>query len=237
MNLENVLLELKNAGDSKTQAQYAKTDAAYAPYGIRMVALRAIAKAHQGDHALALSLIDAPALEARMLAAMIADPKQMDEATLTRWANATASTMFVDQALLDLVAATPFAWPLAARWIQDESEHLRYAGYQLYALLFRKEELPSIPLSLASVLLDRIASDLKKETKRVAYAMNNAVVMAGLHVPALETSAIAAAEAIGYVEPLRAKNDCNTQSALDYLNRYGNDPKYSRTAKLKKGSS
>jgi len=237
MNLDKVLLELQNAGDSKTQAQYAKTDATYAPYGIRMGALRAIAKNHPIDHALALSLIETPALEARMLAAMIADPKRMDEASLTRWAKSTASTMFVDQALLDLILATPYGWSLASQWIQDESEHLRYAGYQLYAALFRKEELSGIPLRLASALLSNIASDLKRETKLVAYAMNNTVVMAGLHVPALETAARSTAEAIGYVEPLRAKNDCNTQSALDYLNRYGNDPKYSRTAKLKKGSS
>jgi 3-methyladenine DNA glycosylase AlkD len=237
MNLETVLMELQQAGDSKTQAQYAKTDAAYAPYGIRMGALRAIAKTHQDDHALALSLIESPALEARMLAALIADPKRMDEATLTLWAKTTASTMFFDQALLDLVLATSFGWSLAAKWIANESESLRYAGYQLYAALFRKEELPAIPLSLASALLGKIASDLKKETKMVAYAMNNAVVMAGLHVPALEAAARETAEAIGYVEPLRAKNDCNTQSALDYLNRYGSNPKYSRTAKLKKGSS
>lgn len=215
MNLEFVLEELQKAADPKTQALYQKTDAAYRPMGIRMGALRAIAKPLFGRHELALALQHLPALEMRMLSCMIADPSQMEASQLTQWLLATRSTMYVDQAFLALVLATKHRWILSQQWMEEEDDFFRYAGYQLFSALVRQEDLALIPIEETKARLIAIATSIQTETKRVAYAMNNFVIMAGLHVPALEDIAKQTAESIGAVEPLRAKNNCNTQTATE----------------------
>lgn len=236
MTIDDIVSQLTQATDPKTKTLYEKTDAAYAPYGIRMGALRAIAKPLQGRHDLSLALHRLLALEARMLSNMIADPAKVDANALEARLLETKSTMYIDQSLLDLVIAAKAGWDLSARWILHQDEWVRYAGYQLYAALFRQEELALFPEGIAHRVLERLASTMNAETPLVRYAMNNCLIMAGLHVPAVEEAALNIAKQIGFVEPLRAKNDCNTQSALDYLNRYLDNPKYSRTAKLKKGT-
>jgi 3-methyladenine DNA glycosylase AlkD len=236
MNLDLIVSQLTEAADSKTKALYDKTDSVYAPYGIRMGVLRALAKPLLGNHNLSEALHRLPTLEARMLSNMIADSTKVDLTTLEARVRETKSTMYIDQSLLDLAISAKQGWMLASRWIQDEDEWVRYAGYQLYAALFRQEDLDAIRDETAQNVLDLLSSTIQTETPLVRYAMNNCLIMAGLHVPVLEAAALRIAGSIGYIEPLRAKNDCNTQSALDYLHRYGTNPKYSRTAKLKKGN-
>lgn len=236
MNIEAIVSQLTQASDPKTKALYEKTDAAYEPFGIRMGVLRAIAKSLLGQQDLSAALHRLPSLEARMLSNMIANPANLDADQLEARLLETKSTMYIDQSLLDLIIAAKTGWVLSARWIQNQDEWLRYAGYQLYAALFRQEELTSIPEGIPQSVLNHLSSTIDLETNLVRYAMNNCLIMAGLHVPAVEDLALQIAARVGYVEPLRSKNDCNTQSALDYLNRYLDHPKYSRTAKLKKGT-
>ncbi len=81
-------------------------------------------------------------------------------------------------------------------------------------------------------LLDTIQATIVSEIPSIQNAMNNAVVMAGLHVPDLVTHATEVAEKIGYIMPTKALNSCNIQSALDYIQRYSSQTKFSRVARL-----
>jgi hypothetical protein len=56
--------------------------------------------------------------------------------------------------------------------------------------------------------------------------------MSGLFVPGLVEKAIEVAKEIGYIMPLKKKNQCNIQSALTYILRYSGDPKFSRVKKI-----
>jgi hypothetical protein len=86
---------------------------------------------------------------------------------------------------------------------------------------------------LGKHILETIKAQLSEESLPIQNAMNNAVVMAGLHVPDLVDLAIEVAIHIGYVLPRVRKNQCNIQSAHEYIIRYSNQPNYSRVAKLK----
>jgi hypothetical protein len=117
-------------------------------------------------------------------------------------------------------------------WLNHENIHLRYAGYATLSAYFRLYPLEKMNYLLGFDSLMMIKNTILNEPLTVQNAMNNAVVMAGLHVPQLVNLAKEVADHIGYILPLKAKNSCNIQSASDYLKRYINQPKFSRVARL-----
>jgi 3-methyladenine DNA glycosylase AlkD len=208
-----------------------------ATYGLTMKELRDLAKSIGIDHELATELFTTNTYDAMMLATLIASPHLCSPSLLQSWALYASSTSVVDQGLSPLMMNSIYRHEIVSTWTLHPHEDIRYAGYSFLSTYFRMEKLELLDISLGSALLSKIEQTILQEPSTIQNAMNNAVVMAGLHVPALFEQAKHTAEVIGYIMPLVAKNSCNIQSALDYIVRYIDQPQYSRTAKLRKESS
>jgi 3-methyladenine DNA glycosylase AlkD len=206
-------------------------------YGLTMKELRDLAKSIGTDHDLAIELFTTNIYDAMMLATLIASPPLCSPTLLHSWALYASSTMVVDQGLSALILNSIHRHEIVSTWTLHPHEDIRYAGYSFLSSYFRMEKLELLDISLGSALLSKIEQTILQEPSTIQNAMNNAVVMAGLHVPALFEQAKHTAEVIGYIMPLIAKNSCNIQSALDYIVRYIDQPQYSRNAKLRKESS
>jgi 3-methyladenine DNA glycosylase AlkD len=234
--LETLLAELSAKQDLRTQAIYAKQNAAQQPIGIKMGELRSLAKGIEPNRDLADRLFQTNILEAMILACLIQEPWTLTSADLHEWVKKAKGPMLLNQGLIPLVMNTKFAFELVKRWTPSKQELIRYAGYQLYSAFLREADLDQINPLMGQVFLIFIEKYIFEQTTLVQNAMNNVVVMAGLHVPHMVKDARHAAETIGHVDPLVAKNSCNSQSALDYLNRYQTNPKYSRVARMNQGA-
>ena len=103
--------------------------------GVSMPALRAMAKDMGLSHGLAEDLWGSGIHEARILAALIDDPKQVTVDQMDRWVLDVDSWDICDQLCNNLFRKTPFAYEKAAAWSGHSETFVKRAGFVLVACL------------------------------------------------------------------------------------------------------
>jgi 3-methyladenine DNA glycosylase AlkD len=102
--------------------------------GIRIPLLRELVKGVR-DHDLALQLWKTGVHEARILASLVDDPRQVTLKQMECWVQDLDSLDVCDQACNNLFVRTPFAVDCALAWMEREEEYIRRAGFVLVACL------------------------------------------------------------------------------------------------------
>lgn len=101
--------------------------------GVNLTQLREIAKPYKGQHELALQLWDCKYHEAKIIATMIDDPKQVTRVQISKWASEFYSWDICDLTCRNLFERTPYVQPLIARWTKCNRVFLKRAGFVLIA--------------------------------------------------------------------------------------------------------
>ncbi len=104
-------------------------------YGISMPTLRRIAKEVGRDHRLAQQLWASEVHEARILAALIDDPRHVTREQMESWVRGFDSWDVCDQVCGNLFDRTPFAYEKALEWSAREELFVKRAGFTLMAWL------------------------------------------------------------------------------------------------------
>ncbi len=130
---DRVILRLKSLANPENAAGMARfgIDGANT-LGISMYTLREIAKEMKHNHALALELWNSGFHEARILAGLIDDPKQVTEEQLERWVADFDTWDIVDQ-VSALIAQTPFVIQKIHEWSSRDEEFVKRAAFSLIA--------------------------------------------------------------------------------------------------------
>ncbi len=162
--------------------------------GVRSTVLRQLARAHRRDHGLAQALWDSGVFDARQLAALIDDPRQVTRAQMEAWAAEFDNWATVDACCMHLFRKTPWAFAQARTWSRRPEEFVRRAGFTLMATLavHAKKEPDRTFLELLPLIADGAAD----ERNFVKKAVNWALRQIGKRNPALRLAAIASAQAI-----------------------------------------
>jgi len=232
MNVQEVIEKLKKYEVLNMKNNSSHKDKSYEVIGVKMKDIRSLAKIIGIDNSLAIELYRSNFYEAMMLATMIVSTNHLSYEILREWTKLANSSNIINQGLSSKFLKVENYFLLMKEWCEETEIDLKYASYTFLSSYFRSEDIDKIDIEFSKNILDIIAESISSEVISIQNAMNNAVVMAGLHVPLLVTKAIEVADKIGYIMPLIAKNNCNIQSASDYLLRYKNNVKYSRVAKL-----
>jgi 3-methyladenine DNA glycosylase AlkD len=103
--------------------------------GISTPFLRSLKKSIGTNHALALELWQTEILEARILAAFIADPILLKKTIVNRWVRDFDNWAVCDGVCLHCFRYTPFAHELALAWPKRKEEFIRRAGFTMMATL------------------------------------------------------------------------------------------------------
>lgn len=103
--------------------------------GIAVPALRKIARETGTDHPLAVALWDTGWHEARLLAPMIADPRQTTVELADRWTQQFDAWDVCDLCCQNLLRRTAFAYELVERYAPREEEYVRRTAFALTAAL------------------------------------------------------------------------------------------------------
>jgi 3-methyladenine DNA glycosylase AlkD len=134
MNIESILAKLKTHANPANVAGMAHFGInAKDTLGVSIPILRNMAKEIGKDHALALNLWDSGIHEARILAALVADPKQMTEAEMEYWVKSFDSWDVCDQVCSNLFDKTGLADKKASEWANRPEEFVRRAGFVIMA--------------------------------------------------------------------------------------------------------
>jgi 3-methyladenine DNA glycosylase AlkD len=108
--------------------------------GVNIPLLRKLAATHRRNHPLALELWRSGIHEARILASLVDDPKQVTEEQMEAWVIEIDSWDICDQCCANLFARAPFAWDKALQWSGRSEEFVKRAGFVLMARLAVQEK-------------------------------------------------------------------------------------------------
>jgi 3-methyladenine DNA glycosylase AlkD len=103
--------------------------------GVSAKYLFALAKNIGTNHALALELWKTGIYEAKLVAAITADPKLMKKSVMNKWVRDFDNWAICDGVCMHCFRDTPFAYDVITGWIKQRKEYIRRAGFTMIATL------------------------------------------------------------------------------------------------------
>lgn len=184
-------------------------------FGMGLTKVKALAKPLKTNRELALSLWESEYLEAKYLALMIDDPKQVTQEQIENQFRSLSFWMLSHVWATSFMPKVPFAFELAKAWIRDKDWVKRRCGYLLLVnaaktegpendAFFRKE-------------LKHIEKEIQQEENLVKDAMNNALLAIGCRNAELHAEALKVARAIGKVQVDYGDNSCEAIDCIKHL--------------------
>jgi 3-methyladenine DNA glycosylase AlkD len=214
--LTEVMDELQAAGSEQTRKVYRKHGIRNEMFGVSYATLKALTKKIKRDHALALQLWATGNHDARVLATMIADPKQADEAMLDSWVRDLGNYTIAD-AVSGVFSKTAFARAKMEGWVESDDEWIGTVGWNLLSHLAMNDQ--TLPDSYFDPYLETIRRDIHHRRNRVRYAMNGALIAIGMRSDMLEAKAVEVGQAIGTVDVDHGETNCKTPDAVAYIQK------------------
>lgn len=220
MTKEEVMEYLKEKGNAQTKNIYLNHGAKEPLYGVKSGDLRELAKKIKTDHELAIELYKTGNSDAMYFAGFIEDPKKVTLQQMDEWVEAAYWNMISESCVATVAAKTPFAFELAKKWVDSDDEQTVCAGYAIYNYQLSRLDDSLIDMDEIKALLDRVEDRIHSEGVEIQNAMNNFLVLTGIYVKPLHEYAVKIAEKVGKIKPRIAENNCNVQTASEYLEKY-----------------
>lgn len=196
VTLKDVLQKLKSHGSRRNIAGMARFGiTAKKAFGVAAPALHKLARRYRKNHELALKLWSTGIHDAKILAALIDDPKKVTRRQMEQWARQFDNWAVCDTACGKLFDKTPWAYESAVRWSKAKKEFVKRAGYAMMAWLAVHDKKDRADGRLIRFFphLKRGASDGRNFVKK---AVNWAVRQIGKRSRKLNTASIALAKRI-----------------------------------------
>mgnify|MGYP006269679945 CR=1 FL=1 len=191
-------------------------------FGISVGTLRAKGKQIGRDHALAMALWKTGWYEARMLGALIDDPKAITATQMDQWARDFDNWAICDTVCFHLFDKSPHAWSRIRAWHRRKDEFVKRAAFALIASVALHDKKADDALFLPCLaMIEAAATDERNFVKKgVSWALRGIGKRSyELHAPAmalarkLSTSTSASARWIGK----DALKDMTTPAAEKWL--------------------
>jgi 3-methyladenine DNA glycosylase AlkD len=185
-------------------------------YGASFADLRRLAKRIKTDHVLALELWESGNVDARLLAAMIADPEELTPATIDSWIENVDYYVICDE-LADLISRSPIALETMDRFAASSREYNRACGYTVLASALKNGV--DVPDDDCRRYLHTVEEEIHTSPNRARYSMNDAVIAIGIYRPACTAEAMATAARIGKVTVDHGDTACKTPDAATFIQK------------------
>jgi 3-methyladenine DNA glycosylase AlkD len=172
-------------------------------YGVSIPDLRRLARQIGKDHTLAGQLWSSGIHEARILAGMIDNPKQVTESQMERWAKDFDSWDLCDQCCSNLFDKTLYAYQKAIEWSERRQEFVKRAGFVLMAVLaVHDKDADNDQFIQFFPIIKREASDERNFVKK---AVNWALRQIGKRNRALNQAAVDVGQEIKTIDSRAAR--------------------------------
>jgi 3-methyladenine DNA glycosylase AlkD len=142
-------------------------------FGVPMSEIQAMARELGRDHDLAEALWSTGVYEARLLAAMVDDPKRVTSAQMDRWAREFESWADCDTVCFKLFDQSPHAFAKIRKWSRSRSELVKRAAFALAAsvALHRKDAPDDELLEVLPLIEEAARDDRNFVNKGVSWAL------------------------------------------------------------------
>lgn len=220
MNLQDVMLELEQAGTEWNRKIYCRHGAPDNQFGVPWSVLNALQKRLKRNQLLADELWATGNADARILAAMIADPEKIKKTTLDKWVKECTYKVPAGTIASHTASKTPYAWERALKWMDSKHEWTSMCGWQMIGIL--AVTLPAAgghPDEDFAPLIERITAEIHSAPNMTRDAMNMTLIAIGGYRAGLRETAIVAAKRIGKVKVDHGATNCQTPDAVGYIEK------------------
>lgn len=188
-------------------------------FGLGLTRLRQLAKQIGRNRALAQTLWQSKVYDARVIALLIDDPKQITRQQAETQVEQLAGGMLahVFASCDATLAKTPFVVELAADWVQSKDAVRRECGYGLLyeASKLSGKKAPSEAFFLTQI--QRIVQTIENEPEKVRLAMAAALMGIGKLTATLNAAALAVAQQTGPIAFTSASGNCEPFDVAKHL--------------------
>lgn len=210
------MARLEKLGKPNTRKIYLRHGYPEPLFGVSFGDLNTLRKEIKIDHAVAEGLWASGNADARVLAAMVADPAKLTLAQADRWVKESGFRTLADY-VGALAARTPQAEKLAQKWSRSTDSLARRAGHAVLGGM-AKEGKPASE-ALSREILQSIERDIHTADIWSRYGMMYTLIGIGASSPALTRDAIAAAKRIGKVEFDPEDTNCKVPDPVPHIER------------------
>ncbi|MET9265846.1 DNA alkylation repair protein [Amycolatopsis sp. NPDC004079] len=178
-------------------------------HSVNLGKLRALAKELKAQPDLARELWRTGDTNARLLALLVARPKQFDRDELDAMLREAGKPKVQDWLLANIVKKSRCAEELRVAWFDDPDPVVASAGWALTVDRVAKKpgglDLPG--------LLDVIETEMKAAPERLQWAMNHCLAQIGIENPGLRARAIGIGERLGVLKDYPTPPNCTSPYA------------------------
>jgi 3-methyladenine DNA glycosylase AlkD len=207
--LKEALAQLEALGNEKVRAQNSKNGAGDNQFGVRLGDIRKLAAKIKTNHALAIALWETRNIDARLLAILLINPKNLSGDELDRMVRSVGFAQVADWLNSYVVKKYPDKETLRQRWMADDDPWAARAGWSLTS-----ERIGKNPEGLDLLaLLDRIESEMGDAAPEAQWTMNFCLAGIGIHFPKYRKRAIAIGETLGIYRDYPVSKGCTSPFA------------------------
>jgi 3-methyladenine DNA glycosylase AlkD len=207
--LKEALAQLEALGNEKVRAQNSKNGAGDNQFGVRLGDIRKLAAKIKTNHALAIALWETGNIDARLLAILLINPKNLSGDELDRMVRSVGFAQVADWLNSYVVKKYPDKETLRQSWMADDDPWAARAGWSLTS-----ERIGKNPEGLDLLaLLDRIESEMGDAAPEAQWTMNFCLAGIGIHFPKYRKRAIAIGETLGIYRDYPVSKGCTSPFA------------------------
>lgn len=220
MTTNEIMADLKKAGNESTKKILAKHGAREPFYGVKVEDLKKIQKKVKGDHhQIAMELYRSGVGDAMYLAGLMADGSKMSRSELQEWARLAPYQAISEYTVAWVASENEAAWDLAMEWINSPQEKIATTGWSTLSSMMATWPDERLDIPGLKNLLRRVEKEIDAAPNRVRYCMNAFVIAAGSFVKDLNIQAIETGKKIGHVEVDMGETYCKVPFAPAYIQK------------------
>ena len=207
--VEEILTQLEALGNETVRARNSRNGAGDNQFGVMLGDIRKIAKKIRSNHALALALWETENLEARLLAMLIIDPKELSIDQMDQMVRAAGIAQLADWFAANVTKHHPRKDTLRQMWMAADNPWAARAGWGLTSELIANGaqglDLPA--------LLDRIHAQMPAAAPEAQWTMNFCLAGIGIHFPEHRQRALEMGEEMGIYRDFPTPKGCTSPFA------------------------
>ena len=212
--LKETLAQLKSLDDEKVRARNKKNGAGDNQFGVKNGDIRKIAAKIKTDDKLAQALWETGNMDARLLAILLINPKNLSRHELDRMVRSANIAQVADWLNSYIVRNHPEKESLRQSWIEDDHPWAAHSGWDLTS-----ERIGKSPEGIdLPALLDRIESEMGNAASPAQRTMNFCLAGIGIHFPKHRKRAIAIGEKVGLYRDYPVSKGCTSPFAPIWIN-------------------
>lgn len=207
--LKETLAQLEALGNEKVHARNSKNGAGDNQFGVQLGDIRKLAAKIKTNDALAMALWETGNIDARLLAILLINPKNLSGDELDRMVRSARFAQLADWLNSYIVRQHPEKEALRQKWMADDDPWAARAGWSLTSeRIGKKPEGLDLP-----ALLNRIESEMGDAAPETQWTMNYCLAGIGIHFPKHRKRAVAIGEALGIYRDYPVSKGCTSPFA------------------------